>query len=146
MDIQKFRPNVVLTGSPVPWDEDYWGAIKIHCSNDNGEGIDMPLTANCIRCTSINIDYDTGKPGEGEEGKMLKKLMGDRRVDKGAKYSPIFGRYGYLGKGLGKTMNIGDEVEVTKRLTERTTWGELLVFMSASFAYEWQTGRYDDES
>lgn len=146
MDIRKFRPNVVLTGSPAPWDEDYWGAINIHRGNDDGEGINMPLTANCIRCTSINIDYETGKPGKGEEGKMLKKLMGDRRVDKGAKYSPIFGRYGYLGEGLGKTINIGDEVEVTKRLTERTTWGELLVFMFASFADEWQTGRCDDES
>lgn len=128
MDIRKFRPNIVLKGSPAAWDEDYWGAIKIHHSDDHGEEIEMPLTANCIRCTSINIDYNTGKPGDGEEGNMLKKLMSDRRVDKGAKYSPIFGRYGYLGKGFGKRLSIGDDVEVTKRLTERTTWGEFVDF------------------
>ena len=124
MDIRKFRPNIVLRGSPAAWDEDYWGAINIETSDDKEEAIEMPLTANCIRCTSINIDYDTGKPGDGEEGKMLKKLMSDRRVDKGAKYSPIFGRYGYLGRGLGRSISVGNDVEVIKRLTETTTWGE----------------------
>lgn len=128
MDIRKFRPNIVVKGSPAAWDEDYWGSLEIHRSDDQEEDIEMPLTANCIRCTSINIDYDTGKPGEGEDGKMLKKLMSDRRVDKGAKYSPIFGRYGYLGKGLGKSISVGDDVEVRKRLTERTTWGEFASF------------------
>lgn len=146
MDIRKFRPNIVLRGSPVAWDEDYWGAISIHRNNNDSDDVELPLTANCIRCTSINIDYDTGKPAEGEEGKMLKKLMIDRRVDKGAKYSPIFGRYGYLGEGLGKTINVGDKVEVTKRLAERTTWGELTFFMSTLFSNEQQTGQRDDES
>lgn len=137
MDIRKFRPNIVLKGSPAAWDEDYWGGIKIHHPAHQDEEIEMPLTANCIRCTSINIDYDTGKPGEGEEGKMLKKLMSDRRVDTGAKYSPIFGRYGYLGKGLGKSINVGDDVEVTKRLSARTTWGKFATFISIPLLNWW---------
>lgn len=137
MDIRKFRPNIVLKGSPGAWDEDYWGGIKIHPSDDQKDEIEMPLTANCIRCTSINIDYNTGKPGEGEEGKMLKKLMSDRRVDMGAKYSPIFGRYGYLGRGSGKRIKVGDDVEVTKRLTDRTTWGKFAVFIPIPSLTRW---------
>ena len=127
MDVRKFRPNIVLKGAPAAWDEDYWGAIKVHHSDVQEEEIHIPLTANCQRCSSINIDYETGKPGEGEEGKMLKKLMSDRRVDKGAKYKAIFGRYGYLGRGVGRSIRVEDDVEVTKRLTETTTWGKFVV-------------------
>lgn len=120
MDIKKFRPNIVISGAGEPWVEDYWGGISIDSAKD-GE-VDIPLTANCIRCTSINIDYSTGKPGLGEDGKMLKKLMADRRVDKGAKYSPVFGRYGYLGRGIGKSIAIDHDVTVVKKLDETTTW------------------------
>ena len=121
MDISKFRPNIVVEGAKEAWDEDYWNEIRI---TSEGKEVEIPLTANCIRCMSINIDYSTGKQGTGEDGQILKKLMADRRVDKGAKFSPVFGRYGYLKKGGGTIIRIGDEVDVTKRLTETTTWGE----------------------
>jgi uncharacterized protein YcbX len=123
MDIRKFRPNIVVSGAEGAWYEDLWGQIKIE--NEDGVKVELALTANCARCTSINIDYSTGKPAVGEEGKMLKKLMPDRRVDKGNKYAPIFGRYGYLGKGVGGSISIGDDVSVVKRLEEPTTFGML---------------------
>ena len=41
------------------------------------------LTNNCARCTSINVDFDTGVAAQGEKGTVLKKLMPDRRVDPG---------------------------------------------------------------
>ena len=155
MDITKFRPNIVVAGAEGAWDEDFWGEVKIkltegRASKDEteaerggrGEGdretVKMILTANCARCMSLNIDYSTGDYGEGESGKVLKKLMADRRVDPGSKWSPIFGRYGFLeGDGtVGKvggsntrsekdgnvSVRVGDEVVVGKRNSERTVF------------------------
>ncbi|OBT78402.1 hypothetical protein VF21_02172 [Pseudogymnoascus sp. 05NY08] len=120
MDIRKFRPNIVLSGAEGAWHEDLWGQINIE--NRDGVEVELALTANCARCASINIDYSTGKQALGEKGTMLKKLMPDRRVDKGNKYSPIFGRYGYLGRGAGSNISIGDDVSVVKRLEEPATF------------------------
>jgi hypothetical protein len=54
---------------------------------------------------------------------VLKTLMKERRVDKGSKWSPIFGRYGFLdGDDQGGEVRVGDDVRVTRRLEERTTW------------------------
>ena len=160
-DITKFRPNVVLSGSPGAWDEDFWGTISIspsrsskgsspvpngtHTQNpvnnhDQEEGIHIVLTANCSRCISINIDYATGAPGKGAAGTMLKKLMNNRRVDAGRKWSPIFGRYGFLApesRGSSasggddgdewRVVSVGDRVEVVSRLEARKTWCECFV-------------------
>lgn len=121
MDITKFRPNIVISGADKVFEEDYWAELKV---NDD---IALVLTNNCGRCVSINIDFDTGAPGTGEMGTVLKKLMKDRRIDQGLKYSPIFGRYGFLGKGCeGTRIKVGDEVEVSKRNTEHTTFGKLI--------------------
>lgn len=129
MDVTKFRPNIVVSGAVEAYEEDYWGgiAIKANKTKETSKVTEIVLTQNCGRCVSINIDYSTGKPGIGEAN-VLKTLMKDRRVDKGNKYSPIFGRYGFLkGTGTGQTIAIGDEVTVTKINKERTTfdWPEI---------------------
>jgi len=111
-DLTKFRPNIVVDGENE-WDEDFWGELQIRNSR-------VVLTANCGRCKSINIDYSTGRPGTGEGGTMLKKLMKDRRVDAGVKYSPVFGRYGFLSGRNEGPVEVGDEVVVSKRNSERT--------------------------
>ncbi|KAH0543548.1 hypothetical protein FGG08_002109 [Glutinoglossum americanum] len=125
MDVTKFRPNIVLSDSPIPWDEDFWGELTV--SINDGNKVQVPLTQNCARCQSINVDYATGELGAGESGSVLKKLMKDRRVDAGTKYSPIFGRYGFVGKGgAGRKVTVGDEATVTKRNKERTKLGTYL--------------------
>ena len=117
MDITKFRPNIIVHGADTAWDEDYWAELSIG-------NVNLQLVQNCARCQSINIDYATGKPGTDDSGKVLKKMQSDRRVDAGAKYSPIFGRYCFLPHvDVGKSIGIGDEVLITKRNTERTTFG-----------------------
>jgi uncharacterized protein YcbX len=121
LDISKFRPNIVVSGADEEFEEDYWGELEI------GNGIKLVLTQNCARCNSLNVDYKTGKVGTGESGKILKKLQSNRRVDPGAKYSPIFGRYGFLDKVDGHTtISVGDEVLVTRRNEERSKFGEWL--------------------
>ncbi|KAK8106235.1 uncharacterized protein PG998_003299 [Apiospora kogelbergensis] len=160
-DMMRFRPNIVVDGDEVTcWDEDYWGELLVSpsSSDDGGGGGDegnkqkindsnigsrsricrLALTANCGRCLSVNIDYGTGRMAEGEAGMVLKKLMRDRRVDVGDKWSPIFGRYAHLlptqqGDAVitatgdqvsppGAVISVGDEVKVTKRNAERTVW------------------------
>lgn len=79
MDITKFRPNIVLSGADQAWDEDFWGQVAF--GNGHG-GIKIELQHNCIRCKSINIDYETGRPGTGKAGEILKLMQSDRRVDR----------------------------------------------------------------
>ncbi|MCJ1397858.1 hypothetical protein MMC11_001054 [Xylographa trunciseda] len=126
MDITKFRPNIVLKGSENAYEEDFWGGLRIsstaHTQNKDNP-VFLELTQNCARCASLNWDYATGKAAPGESGSVLKKLMKDRRVDKGAKYSPIFGRYGFLQSPLReRNITVGDTVEVFKINAARTTF------------------------
>ena len=126
MDVTKFRPNIVLSGAGEAYGEDYWGGITItpNETNQKSKVVEIALTANCGRCVSINIDYSTGKAGTGEAN-VLKKLMKDRRVDKGNKYSPIFGRYGFVkGSGTEQVIAVGDEVAVSKTNQERTVFSK----------------------
>lgn len=131
LDITKFRPNIVLSGSNAAYEEDFWAQLLITNVTDVKQkkeqmGVELILTQNCVRCTSINVDYSTGKQGADESGKVLKKLTKDRRVDKGKKYSPVFGRYGFLKSAASpmKHITLGDEVVVVKRNTERTGFGK----------------------
>ncbi|KAI1142402.1 MOSC domain-containing protein [Hypoxylon sp. FL0543] len=162
MDMIKFRPNIVVDvvsdddsssdaddddegeeEGPTTleaWDEDYWAELLVRGAHR------LALTANCARCISINIDYGTGRPAQGGLGSVLKKLMRDRRVDAGNRWSPIFGRYAFLlppppppapapltsdraentsEEGellLAADVAVGDEVKVTRRIAERDVW------------------------
>ncbi|KAJ4275556.1 hypothetical protein NW764_010038 [Fusarium oxysporum] len=125
MDITKFRPNIVVRGASKAFAEDFWGELTF------AGGIRMPLTANCYRCQSITVDYNTGKTATDDHGTVWKKLNKDRRVDKGAKWSPVFGRYGFCyGDATSKSLTVGQRVDVTRINTQRTTfdWPHLTTF------------------
>lgn len=118
MDVTKFRPNVVVSGSPDAFVEDFWAELTFQ------GGLKMALTANCYRCQSITVDYTTGKACTDDRGQVWKKLNKDRRVDKGAKYSPVFGRYGFCSDGdRGREIAIGTKVFVTRKNSTRTIFG-----------------------
>lgn len=116
LDMTRFRPNVVVDGEE-PYDEEFWGEIAVNMP----DGPRFALTGNCGRCLSIDADYKTGRWAKGESGMVLKKLMLDRRVDKGNKWSPVFGRFSFLENEKGE-IQVGDDVMVTKRLEERCVW------------------------
>jgi len=131
MDVSKFRPNIVLCGPSEPFEEDFWAELEFRLAGTDQRNTSMHLTANCYRCQSITVDYKTGKPAEDESGLVWKKLNKDRRVDKGAKYSPVFGRYGFCPTGeVGKVIRVGDEVRVVKKNLQRTVfdWPALETF------------------
>ncbi|KAG0638680.1 hypothetical protein HOY80DRAFT_922559 [Tuber brumale] len=119
VDVTKFRPNVVVAGEDgeevTRWEEDFWGELLI----DGYKRIS--LTGNCPRCTSINVDYATGGVVPADK-QPLKKLMKDRRVDPGTKYSPVFGRYGIFPDipASGIYLNVGEKVVVSKRNSTRS--------------------------
>ena len=142
MDITKFRPNIVLQGAEQAWEEDFWGGIKLTTeaartstsdeqASKGGRMAEILLTSNCGRCVSINVDYDTGRACAGEDGTILKKLMRDRRVDVGNKWSPIFGRYGFLNTEEDAEeerelwVEIGSKVAVSRVNKARTTFRKL---------------------
>ncbi|KAK0119484.1 hypothetical protein ONS95_010931 [Cadophora gregata] len=146
MDISKFRANVLVTGSSATaYSEDYWAELtfnkteKQQEAEGQAEGSKIILTGNCGRCKSLNVDYHTGESGTGRDGDVLKLLQKDRRVDLGTKYSPIFGRYGFVQKGdEGRVVSVGDEVVVSRRNKERTRFckcsmSELLLTSCLSF-------------
>jgi len=131
VEMYKFRPNIVVDGEGEDaWAEDFWAELTITSSDRETDRDDdttntLQLTGNCVRCISLNVDYETGRPAEGELGNVLKRLMKERRVDAGSKWSPVFGRYAFLdGRHLadGITVSVGDGAEVTRRNTERTVW------------------------
>ncbi|ATZ56049.1 hypothetical protein BCIN_12g05870 [Botrytis cinerea B05.10] len=122
MDITKFRANIIISGSPHPYDEDYWGGLTFSSSSSSSPKKEILLTANCGRCVSLNVDHEKGIAAPKDQ-EVLKLLMKDRRVDPGMKYSPIFGRYGFLGNGNadeGQILRVGDAVQVSRRNKERT--------------------------
>ncbi|KAL8735287.1 MAG: hypothetical protein Q9181_002862 [Wetmoreana brouardii] len=146
MDVTKFRPNIVLEGAEEAYEEDFWGAISILSSGNTAtptmqqtdqSPVDLTLTQNCIRCQSLDIDYATGTYFNSDEGTVLKKLMRDRRVDAGKKWSPVFGRYGFLNGKEGAKVEIGAEVVVTKRNEERTTFCECSEARKGGTAASW---------
>ncbi|KAH7381535.1 hypothetical protein BKA66DRAFT_512434 [Pyrenochaeta sp. MPI-SDFR-AT-0127] len=114
MDITKFRPNIIVSGSPAAYDEDYWAQLVFPGN------IKMEFGGTCWRCQAITVDYSTGQKAEGNEGEVWKKLAKDRRVDKGWKYGPVFGKYSYTSLGdVGREIRAGDEVVLTRRNKER---------------------------
>lgn len=117
MDVTKFRPNIVVSGSPAPFDEEYWAELRFP------GGTHIALTGNCLRCQSITVDYETGKPAADVRGQAWKKLSKDRRVDKGCTFMPVFGRYGYSpAPNIGREIRVGDEALLTRRNRDRTVF------------------------
>jgi uncharacterized protein YcbX len=115
LPMYKFRPNIVVDGEDE-FAEDFWGELAL------GDRATVLLTANCGRCSSLNVDYETGKTATGALGTVLKTLMRDRRVDPGNKYSPVFGRYGFPMVAEEVEVSVGDDIMVSSRLTERCVW------------------------
>lgn len=130
MDMTKFRPNIVIKGAFEAYQEDYWGKVKI---NNN---VELTMAHNCGRCKSINVDYETGKDGAGATGEVFKKLQKDRRIDIGAKWSPVFGRYSFWDpKKQSQTLKVGDRVNVTKVNEGLTVWSKSVLGLASELSH-----------
>jgi uncharacterized protein YcbX len=96
MDVRKYRPNIIISEADEAWEEDFWTEIQVmqpteSTGNIGQRMVSLGLPHNCVRCCSVNVDFKEGKFATNESGKVLKLMQKDRRVDKGAKWSPVFG-------------------------------------------------------
>lgn len=129
VDRTKFRPNIVVSGAETAFEEDFWTELGLGPTQAR-----LLLTGNCVRCSSLNVNFQTGKLMNHNSGNLFKKLMSDRRVDSGAKYSPVFGRYSFVDRvDAGKPIRVSDRVEILARGKERTVTGEITPLLQIGF-------------
>lgn len=126
VEVTRFRPNVVIGGAEDAWEEDFWSELSVVTDGDS-QDVQLILTSNCIRCRSLDVDFETGDFHKTDDGIIYKKLSKDRRVDKGAIYKPVFGRYGFLKDDVVARVRVGDAVTISKRAEERTVFGKSLL-------------------
>ena len=99
--MQRFRPNLVVLGAPVPYDEDHWRRVRIG-------GIEFDCAQACRRCVFTTIDPESGVRDEHQE--PLRTLSTYRRFGAGG---PAFGIH-LIPRGEG-VVHAGDGVEVVTR-------------------------------
>jgi uncharacterized protein YcbX len=98
LPMNRFRPNVVLTGSE-PWEEDDWREISIG-------RLELHFLKRCGRCIVTTIDQATGRLTGDEPIRTLTKFrLIDSKVAFGAYYAP----------DLHGAIVIGDEVLVKEK-------------------------------
>ncbi|TBU42536.1 hypothetical protein BD309DRAFT_1019928 [Dichomitus squalens] len=113
--IERFRPNIVLQGSGVPFAEDMWRQLVIRQrdSSEDEESRTFSLVSKCTRCLLPNVDTVTGTRDAAVPYKVLLKFRRNR--DPARMSKPCFGCNAVVG-GEG-VVSIGDRVEVKEWAT-----------------------------
>lgn len=101
VDIDRFRPNVVIDGVDA-FEEDYAREARI------GDAV-IELVKPCVRCTVPSVDPARGEQGN-EPGDTLATYRNDARAG-----GVTFGVNGIVARGAGRELHVGDEVELTLR-------------------------------
>lgn len=137
--IIRFRPNVhVDTGDEQePYGEDGWSMLAIRSQTDREQEVSVRCLFRTVRCLSLNADLTKG--GMIATNRQLYGLLAkDRRVNE--KFpskqplipvyrpgnlttnadKPVFGQYACAGPS-GAVLRVGDEVEVTERISRNNT-------------------------
>jgi len=99
LPITRFRPNIVVSGNLTPWEEDFWGNVKIGSTT-------FHVVKPCDRCKVPTIDQFTGEQGE-EPTKTLRTFR--QNSDKAVFFGQNLIHDTYSGK-----IKVGDEVVITK--------------------------------
>ena len=95
--MNRFRPNVVVSGFKKPWDEDRWRRIRIG-------SVSFRVAKPCGRCIVTTTDQTTGERGR----QPLRMLARHRRFGK----SLVFGQ-NIIPDSPG-LISVGDPMEVTE--------------------------------
>lgn len=97
IDMQRFRPNLVIDGVSEPFAEDNWHVLSIN-------GIEFELVKPCTRCVIPSIDLHSLE----KQSSITKVLKQYRRTPEGI----VFGQ-NLIHRGLGQ-ITVGDEVRLLK--------------------------------
>lgn len=98
VEMQRFRPNIVLCGAGAPWAEDSWRRIRIG-------GLTLRIVKPCSRCIIITQDPLTGEQRDGNEPIATLRKMG--RMGAGGIY---FGQNAIADRSA--EIRVGDAAEV----------------------------------
>jgi len=101
VDIDRFRPNIVIDGVDA-FEEDYAREARI------GDAV-IELVKPCVRCTVPSVDPAHGEQGT-EPGGTLAVYRNDARAG-----GVTFGVNGIVARGAGSELRVGNEVELTLR-------------------------------
>lgn len=102
LPMNRFRPNIVVSGAPA-WSEDTWRKIRIR-----GTVIDLPKP--CLRCVVTTTDQQAGTRGDDNE--PLKTLKTFRLMREPGMTGVVFGQNG-IPESTG-VIHVGDTVEIAQ--------------------------------
>ncbi|MBL8712814.1 MAG: MOSC domain-containing protein [Alphaproteobacteria bacterium] len=105
LPMNRFRPNIVISGAPA-WSEDTWRKIRIR-----GTVIDLPKP--CLRCAVTTTDQQLGLRSPDNE--PLKTLKTFRLMREPGMTGVVFGQNG-IPESTG-VVHVGDTVEITQTQT-----------------------------
>jgi uncharacterized protein len=105
VNMQRFRPNLVLQGDWDPHAEDFIQSLQIEAP----EGpVELRLVKPCVRCSIPDIDPTTAEAGSAV-GQVLRDYRADPRMQGGL----TFGMNAIIVSGFGHTVKQGAAVEAT---------------------------------
>jgi uncharacterized protein YcbX len=120
LPMDRFRPNIVISGTPKAWGDDDWKGIKI--SRDEGpaaaaaaDGVLLQYVKPCDRCKVPTINQQTAEAGDDGLEKVLRearsgKVLGWSDARKSWTHSVFFG-WNAAVKQQGQ-IAVGDVVQV----------------------------------
>ncbi|BFZ16309.1 hypothetical protein BsWGS_19348 [Bradybaena similaris] len=104
VNMNNFRPNIVIQGTKGAWDEDNWSYLKI------GKHLKMRVLAPCDRCLLTTVNPSTHQRRSDEE--PLKTLRTFRTFPEISK-APLFGIF--AGVDVECTVRVGDPVYALRK-------------------------------
>ncbi|KAL0480010.1 Marc2 [Acrasis kona] len=102
IEMLRFRPNIVVTGTKQPFEEDTWHFIEINGENKSG----FYCATCCDRCTIPNVN-----PSKGVKDVDVRVVLSSFRRNN--KNQPLFGVY-LLCTSKEGTISVGDTIQVVK--------------------------------
>ncbi|GAA5855702.1 hypothetical protein JCM5353_008192 [Sporobolomyces roseus] len=112
LEITRFRPNILVSGTQTPFEEDGWKLVKI------GQSEEVEVCFRCARCMLPSVD-----PENGKRDKLLPDaVMKDRKVSKQSSAKVCFGMLSSPRKKHGQ-IKVGDLVEVLDQYPRESDGG-----------------------
>jgi uncharacterized protein len=104
--MSRFRPNLVITGTKEPFEEDTWKVIAI-------DGALFHIVKGCLRCKVTTIDTSQDMPQIGHQPLVIMKEF---RIKTTNQHHVYFGQYAIpVSRSIGKTVSVGSKVKIIYR-------------------------------
>jgi uncharacterized protein YcbX len=107
--IDRFRPNVVLTGIDA-YEEDYVETLSVNAATQAERHVQLQLVKPCTRCPMPTVDQATGAPNP-EWPNEPTDTMSAYRANPQRNGAVTFGNNALIASGAGAWLRIGQQVE-----------------------------------